>query len=765
MIEKIINFIIDHPKKIIIAICLFSIVVSIFLAKLQIGTSLETVYPPKGDPDRVFLEKTYKDFGSDCFLAIAVTADNVFSAPTLKKIKELTSKIEKISSVERVFSLSNANIIKSEKDEIYLHSMPDDVFESNEAIQKFKNDILENPLYRQNLVSKDLTTTVISVFYDANAPKKVAALDTEEMAKAEAGPEGIYVAGPVAISSAMFGMLSKDLKTYLPFSFFIIVIILFIVFRNLRVALLSLVSIGVSVICTYAIMAMAKVPIFLLTATIPPIIAAQGVSYCVHLFSEYFKQRSSEEDQKRAVKQTLRYTLLAIWLSAFTTSIGFVSISPVNVVAVRQMGIFLSIGVAILFFLVAFLIPSVLVALFPKLHGRNETYNPLATGSFNWFPIFCMRHRIPIFIFSTLLAIVSIYGLSKINVETDVHQFFRPSAPFRKAVDVIASRLHGTTPVSVIIETPEEGDVEDPSFLHSVEKLQAILDDEPNTGKTVSVVDYLKIINQTLHNNDPKYYVLPESKEATSQYLLIYSLADPQKTLDKYIDYDHRIIKIDIRTSLTSSTGLLKFKDFIDKQCASIFPQNISWRVTSDSMLIASTTQKLTKGILYGFSQAGVAIFLIMLFLFRSIKMGIVAMVPNVAPLLFLLGLIGFARIDFNMGTSIVICIAVGIAVDDTIHFLVRYFYELKQTNHYLIRANTSVKITDDQKQAVLTTFRHQHSPITLTALVVILSFIVLAFSQFVPIAMFGILTAAAMLFGIICELIILPALLASIKI
>jgi predicted RND superfamily exporter protein len=358
-----------------------------------------------------------------------------------------------------------------------------------------------------------------------------------------------------------------------------------------------------------------------------------------------------------------------------------------------------------------------------------------------------------------------IIGIFRLHVETNVIEYFHPSAPFRQAVEIISERLQGTAPIDIIIEGSKAGDIEDPKLLKSIEKMQSSLGRHPAFGKSTSVVDYLKLINKAMHNNDQSHYVLPQTKEEVSQYLLVYSLADDQKTLDQYMDYDYRIARIRVRTGATSSSGVIELKDFIEQQAEGIFPPNIKWKVTGDQILSAESAQHLSHGILYSFSLAMIIISIIMMLLFRSVKMGAVAMIPNMLPIIFVLGVMGWGGIEFNIGTSIVVCVAIGIAVDDTIHFLVRYFYELKQTNHYLIRALTGVKITDGQKQAIWTTLDHVRRPITLTSVAIFLGFGVLGFSQFVPIEWFGILTALTMIFCLLCDLFILPVLLSSISI
>jgi len=210
---------------------------------------------------------------------------------------------------------------------------------------------------------------------------------------------------------------------------------------------------------------------------------------------------------------------------------------------------------------------------------------------------------------------------------------------------------------------------------------------------------------------------------------------------------------------------MLAFKEHVTQLCKKMLPRYVVARVGGSIILNAMAVQRVAWGIMKSFGLAVLVIALIMVILFRSFKMGLIAMIPNLLPLLFILGFMGWAKIDFNIGTSIVICVAIGIAVDDTIHFLVRYLYELRQTNHYLVRSITGVRITEGQKQSIFTAMRHVGRPIVFTSVAIFCGFLILGLSEFLPIAFFGILTAITMVYCLVCDLIILPILLSSISI
>ena len=773
MIEKTIKLILRFHLVFIVGLLLLTAILVFWFAKVEIGASLTGLMPPKHDPEHIFLDKVATEFGSYYFLVISVTNDNLFSSPTLSKIQKLTSEISAHPFVVRVQSLTNANIVKSKDNELYVENISDKIPKTKRGIEGFREDIMQNPLYAGKLISDDERTTVITVYFEETAPERSlrekqlrkSVREIRDLALAAAGPEEIHVAGVPAGTASFYEMLLSDLSTLVPVSIIIIFLILLINFRSWRCALISLLPISIALIWTYSFMAILKIPVFVLTSIIPPIAAALGISYGVHWFTEYFRQRHLQGNSAEILGGTMRNVMLAILLSAITTAIGFATLAIVDITAIREFSAFLVIAVLSLLILITLFIPSILFYIRPKLRAITVVGNQSLKKSSNRFVDWIVGHRYAVLIFSVLLGIACTLGLARLRIDMDIMRFFKRSAPIKQAMEFMAEHIHGTYGVTVAIEGEKEGDMEDPSLLKSIEQLQLFLDQQPSVGKTTSIADYIKLVNKAFHDNNPAYYLLPESKRQIAQYLLAYSLADPQGTLDEYIDYNHRMALVTLKTTDTSSTSLLRLKRLIEQECSKLFPPGVSYKVTSDAMIVAMSTQIIARKILFSFGLAATAISIIMILLFRSFKVGVVAMIPNLLPLLLILALMGWARINFNLATSIIICVAIGIAVDDTIHFMTRYFHELQQTNHYLIRRYTDIKITSDQIRSIRITFNRLKRPIILTSAIIFLGFITLVLSQFVPIIWFGALTALTMVFCLLCDLILLPALLASISI
>jgi len=472
MIERTIKLVLRYNKLFIFGTLLLTAILFFRFARVELGASLAGLMPPRTDPEFVFLNKTYDDFGSDYFLLVSITGDNVFSFPTLRKVQKLTSEISEHDSVSRVLSLSTANIIKSKGRELYLHNMSDNIPRTKREIAQFRKDILQNPLYADSLISDDEKTTMVTIFFEEVSPdRKIrekrlrsAVKEVQAMALAAAGPEEIHIAGFPATTASVYKMIVADLSTFVPLSLVIIILIMLISFRSWRCVLMSIIFISMAVVWTYAFMAMFNVTVFLLTTFLPPIILALGISYLVHVYTEYFKCRALVTDPKIIIGDVIRNIFLAIWLSAITTAVGFISLSVVNVVAIREFSIFLAVGVVSLLLIITFFVPSVMIYIYPARRTSAADRGPGPQSSSGGFSDWIVRYRYAIMIITGPLIAVSVIGAMRLNVNTELLEFFKRSAPIRQATEFMSERLHGVIGISIIIEADKEGGIEDPSL-------------------------------------------------------------------------------------------------------------------------------------------------------------------------------------------------------------------------------------------------------------------------------------------------------------
>jgi len=376
MLNTFIAYILRFHKHFIAASVIATVALFFWFAKIKIAATHEGYFPPKGDPEYEYFQKAIKTFGSNYYVIIAINGNgSVFSYPMLEKIGKLTSKYEKLPTVKNVASLTSAVIIKSRHDEILLKDISDSIPSTEAGIQKFREDILGNPLYESNLVSKDEHSTIIYVAIDENAPREASRKTIDQIrqiAAAEFGAETIYITGEAMFDSLCYQKTWDDIRIFVPLIILLIALIVYLNFRNVWCVILSIAYIIIALEWTYSIMSISNVSISLLTASFLPVVAVVGISNSVHFFTEYFRWRSQEKEPRQAVKETLQDVLLPIWLKLLTTAIGFSSLALVNVEAIKRMGVFLTVGVVSILLLITFFIPSIIILFTPKLSVEKQ---------------------------------------------------------------------------------------------------------------------------------------------------------------------------------------------------------------------------------------------------------------------------------------------------------------------------------------------------------------------------------------------------------
>jgi predicted RND superfamily exporter protein len=357
--------------------------------------------------------------------------------------------------------------------------------------------------------------------------------------------------------------------------------------------------------------------------------------------------------------------------------------------------------------------------------------------------VFIPRAKVYVCGLSVLLIGLSVWGISKLNVETNLMEYFREKSEVYQDARFIDHELGGVNTLEVSFEAKERDAFLLPANLKVIEKIAEYLRERPEIGKVTSINDFLKEMNQSFHSEDPAYYDLPDSREMAAQYLLLYGGDE----LDNFVDTSYQWARLSARITEHSSSRLKVYieqlKDFIEKNLGE---SDLQIRVTGKTYLVNKLVKNIVDSQVQSLSVAFLIIFGMLFIVFRSLSIGFISIIPNMLPIIFNLGLMGLAGIPLNTATAIISAVAIGIAVDDTIHFLNQYQNEKQRGKN--------------MRQATVTAIETKGVPTMTTSLILIGGFGVLVISSFVPTAQFGFLSAMIMLFALISDLLILPAVL-----
>ncbi|MEA2624327.1 MAG: uncharacterized protein QOD06_372, partial [Candidatus Binatota bacterium] len=455
---------------------------------------------------------------------------------------------------------------------------------------------------------------------------------------------------------------------------------------------------------------------------------------------------------------------LPVFVAALTTALGFLSLAVNPISSIREMGIYASIGVAIAGALALVLVPAVL-CLLPPPRAAAGAPGPL-DGALRALGRADVRHRTAIAALAAVIVAASLACALRIRVDSSYASFFRPDDPIRRATDAIHRNLVGTMAFLVVVDGREPGVLKKLDALKRIRDLQRFVDGLPGVDKTISFIDYLELLDRGSQNPSGDILISPDGKiaetpaaaekttlwENLAQYSAVMELVNSSpRSFSMVVNADFTRTAILVRTTLTSSSDVAATADRILAYAAERFPPELAVHPTGNLILLTHTTGNLVAGQVQSFAIAGGVIFAILSGMFLSARIGFLAMLPNLFPIVFFFGLMGLSGAALNVGTSIIASIALGLAVHNTIHIMARLSAEVRRT--------------DDSERAIVDALASVGKPAVASSVLLFFGFLALGLSRFVPIQQFGLLSAATAVAGLFGDLLLLPALLASTRI
>ncbi len=751
MIEKYCNQIFRHPKFYFSIIVLITIGCAFLYSKLPVETSVESLIM-EDDPDLLFYNTFKEQFGEDEFLVVGFSEPRIFSPAYLRFIQKLTEQFENIEEVDDVVSLTNVEDIIGSEDDFVVEPLVKEVPDDPHSIETIKHRALTNPLIEGNLVSPDGKAALFVIrtrshpddeTYDARLIRKVK--EVLENRPDQFKHINFHLAGWLVTDVNMSGYMNKDLKNMMPLTYALIIGLLVFFLRNGWAVFLSILNVSVCLVCTMAVLYLTGGAVSPMTAILPPLIMALSVSDSVHIFTEFLKKDRSQAPLPQLMRETLKHLWVPCFLTSLTTAVGFASLSISRIPPIRHFGLAAAGGMMIEFCLSMSIIPIGIYFFrnFTSLKQPSHLKAGSVQALVQKLAVFIPRAKVYVCAVSVLLIGLSVWGISKLNVETNLMEYFREKSEVYQDARFIDHELGGVNTMEVSFEAKERDAFLLPANLKVIERIAQYLRERPEIGKVTSINDFLKEMNQSFHSEDPAYYELPDSREMAAQYLLLYGGDE----LDNFTDTNYQWARLSARITEHSSSRLKVYieqlKDFIEKNLGE---SDLQIRVTGKTYLVNKLVKNIVDSQVQSLSVAFLIIFGMLFIVFRSLSIGFISIIPNTLPIIFNLGFMGLAGIPLNTATAIISAVAIGIAVDDTIHFLNQYQNERQ--------------IGKSIRQATSTAIETKGVPIMTTSLILIGGFGILVLSSFVPTIQFGLLCSIIMLFAVVSDLAILPAVL-----
>jgi len=755
-------WLLNRPVWVLAVLALVTALYLPHLSLLQLDTSPSTLIV-SNSPENQYYAKITQVFGSDQVLLVGLSANDMLQVSQLENIRELTNELRKVPGVKRVLSLTSVVDVKGMADEVVVSPLvPEDL--ASLTTDMLRSRLRTNPFYDKNLISSDYRTTAIVVLLEdfershAPAQRREVTLQVRAIANRFRNGNDIFIGGLPEMERQGTESMIRDLKVFTPVTFLLVITVLLVSFRCGRGIVLPLGVVALTLIWTLGTMAWSQHPLKVTTMVLPSLLIANGGSYTVHFLGQYYRAllraysrqpeciQLSRESCHDMLVDTLSHTHAPILISAATTMSGFGALGLSRIPAIRDLGVFATIGIFFSYLFCVTLVPCILmlspVPSLKSVPGREGSQRHLFLERLGNFVI---RHRGWIYALFLAGTVWAIWGAFKVTVNTDYLRYFRSTAPVVQAAEKFHKRLAGIVPLSIIVESSGQREVTDLEVLRSVDALQKSLAASPGVDTTLSFVDTLKLLNRAFHSEDSRYFTLP-SDSAVIQDLIDFSESDPSGVTEEFLSPDHRHLRILARTHLFSSSEFSKELSQIRLDTKRLFPKDVHVHTTGELVLMNQTSDLVASEQVKSLVVSVFLIVSIVICLFRSWKVGLVAMIPVGFPVLLFFGLMGWGRIDLNVNTSVIASIALGITVDNCVHYLA----------HFRRNFRTGLSIPDSARQSLISA----GGPMMTAASARTLGFLIFGLSSFRPVSNFGLLSGFIMTVNLVADFSLLPALM-----
>ena len=736
--QKLYNQILAGRWLIITVVILLTAFFGFQISKLTINADIIDSLPDD-DQDALLLKEISNRFGGNNIGIVILETESVYDTQVIRDVQAVTDSLEAITEITTVTSLTNIINIQSTAYGIEIGKLVDeyDLPETAEELEKLKNTFLSNEMYRGSIVSGDGTSTLVIFTLSEEADVKAVATEVKNKIESLNLPEKIYYTGSPMLVTYISDLMTKDLMRLLPVALVLITLILALSFRSVRGVLLPLITAILAIVWTLGLMGWLGVQMSMISNNIPIILLAVGSAYTIHVVNRVYQVINA--DQKRAVREALRYVMIPVILAAVTTMIGFVSfIFGAYLTMIRDFGLFTALGTLFACLLTILFIPA-LLTFFPytdkkavrsikrKSYLSEQFLSPLTNLLF--------KHPRYVLISWAVLILLSVAGTFFIRRSVDIKEYFRKGDPVRKAENIMIEKFGGTKPVFVLFK----GDIKSPDLLKTMMRVEEHMKQSPDISGTQSVAGLIAQINELISGE----YNIPDDRDKIEQ---LWFLLEGNEMMSRFVtdDLDQGVIMSRFLSPDNESKKVFAthMEEFLQKNETGEFTIEVTGMpfvdITMDHSLVNSQMGSLAIAIVFVVIVVGLIL--------RSFKSGLLATFPIVAAIIILFGVMGLAGIPLNIGTVLVASVALGIGIDYSIHVI----------SHF----NHIYKSTGDARLAIEETIIVSGKAIMINVLSVAGGFLVLVFSQIVPLKYFGLLIALSMAGSSLGALTLLPVIL-----
>ena len=773
------------------ALTLVAMLIALFfsqLPKLTMDTSTEG-FLHENDATLERYNAFRDQFGYDEVVFIAIEGREVFSQEFLKKLKSLHHELEEqLPHLDDITSLINARNTRGAEGELIVEDLLEEWPQDEDALQAVKQRAMANPLYKDMMLSSDGTTTTIVLKADTyssigietdamagfddgfgDTAESEEPLAREYISDAEIGAlvlgaeailkkyQGedfrIHMAGSPPVVHVLKTSMQENMRRFVLMSIVAISLLLFLLFRRISGVALPILVVLLTLLSTLGMMGMSGIAFKLPTQILPSFLLAVGVGASVHVLSIFFHHLQQEKDKESAIAHALGHSGLAITMTSLTTAAGLASFAGADVAPIAELGMFSAIGVLVSLLYTIVLLPSLLSIIPIKAKqstssaSRHARMDSIMTGFTN---IATGKPR-TVLAASALIFAVGLAGALQVEFSHKPFEWIAKSEPVRQATDFLNDKMGGASTMEVVIDTHQENGLYEPAIMAGLARLggevAAMEQGELSVGKTLSLADILKEIHQALNENRPEFYTTPDDRQLIAQEFLLFENSGSDD-LEDYVDSQFSKARFTIKMPWADAILYDDFISELEQRFHHHLGDKVEVTVTGMNALLSRTMSATIVSMAESYLIAALVITVMMILLLGNIRIGLISMIPNLLPIVLTLGVMGWLKLPLDLFTMLIGSIAIGLAVDDTIHFMHNYRrYHLE---------------TGDVYQSVHKTLLSSGRAMLITTIVLATGFFLYMFSTMSNLFNFGLLTGFTILMALLADFLLAPALMSQ---
>ncbi|MCW9026044.1 MAG: MMPL family transporter [Thiovulaceae bacterium] len=771
--ENFSKLVIKHRFKTLFFILLIVVYIASNLPKIMFDTSTEG-FLYKNDPQIVMYDEFRNQFGRDEKIVIAIKTKDVFNKEFLKKLFSLHKDIEEnLPYIKEVTSLKNARKTIGNKNELIVEDLfQNGIPEDEKELELIKEFVNNNQIYQDLYINKDSTFTTIMIstntytsadtdnfdpllegFDEENSNKKLDFITVEEtneliskletiLRKYEADNFKIYDAGSPIVTKNLQTSLMKDMSKFILYVVLTIAILLFLTFKKISGVVIPLFVVVLTLISTIGLMALFGFPITSMTQILPSLLLAVAIGDSIHILSIFYHKYDESGDKNYAISFAIGHSGLAVFMTSVTTAASLASFGISDIAPVAALGIFSAIGVTIALIFTIVLIP-IMLSLFPIKHKQKDEDSFLDSFMIK-VANFSINYYKSIVVSSLIVIVVSLILASQMHFSHNPLHWFKKDNNVRVNTQTIDKELRGSISIEVVLDTKKENGVYNPEFLNKIQKVTKEIytykGENYFIGKIVTINDVLKEINMALNENKQEFYRIPQNKKLIAQEFLLFENSGSDD-LEDIVDNQFSKTRISIKAPWIDSVEYVELINKIETLLNDEFKDLAQVSITGTLPILSTTITKSIESSIESYIIAFGVIAVLMVILIGNFKLGFLSMIPNLTPIMFALAFMVLYSLPLDMFTILIGAIAIGMVVDDTIH----YMHNFKR--YYMIHKNID--------EAIRLTLHSTGRAILITSIVLSSGFLVFMFASMNNLFNFGLITGITVLVAMFTNLVL----------